>query len=254
MQRRAAVRVEGVRVALAVALAPVAVVAGGGDGGVGQLQAGEHLAPAVGRRLQGDAPGAVGLLATGAQLAVDAHQIALDAVALQAAGQLVDAEALGDAVEVEADLGLLAHGTPFAVEGQCRGGRATGRLDRARRRRAETPGADLGAEGDVEGAVRQAADMQPGEQYLVQLVRQVEPLPDRRAVQAHQGGVRLPGRHLRIDPVHRRLQLGLDGLGVEPGGGVEHRAEAAAHGLPAQAVAHQRVGFSKRLHGSAPVP
>ncbi len=62
------------------------------------------------------------------------------------------------------------------------------------------------AHADVEGAARGAPDLEPEAQDLHQPRRHRHPASGRRRVQAHQVAVGLPGGHLRVHLVHRRLQ------------------------------------------------
>lgn len=102
--------VDQVREALAILLAILPVVAGGGDGLAVEGEDFLGLAvAAVERGFDGDAPrAAVGLGALGAQLAGDFDQVVVDAKRLEAVGDLIDDGTGGDAVELDADGGILA--------------------------------------------------------------------------------------------------------------------------------------------------
>ena len=84
-------RIDQVRIAPAVFLAVVAIVARGGDGLILQLDQALRLAVMVERGLDGDQPGmAARFLAGGTDLARDLDQIVVDALVCKALGQPVD--------------------------------------------------------------------------------------------------------------------------------------------------------------------
>ena len=257
----AAARIHGVGQALALYVPEMPVVARGGHGKILQLDDPAHCATSGLGLLQRHGPGTTARLPPhGAQFTVQCHQRMAHPLLLQHRRHAVHRVALGDAAQVDLHRRVLACAALGGVQlqagmGGWMGGTACaadgGGIGRGARR-AKAPGVHQRTHADVEGALAQAADVQCAGQDVQHLARQVHPSTHRRVVQAHQVAVGLPGRHLRIHPLHGSGQVLAQGVPLRLGPWCAGDGPARTHGGPVQRGMPSGSGFRTHLRHNVP--